>query len=1302
MKESTVTNFQMPLRDAIHIQREVHDDDFVLQINRIGEASAQMVRDYVVTDDIAAQFDEGLSLVSAAVNGPNHSKGAFVHGSFGSGKSHFMAIMHLLLTGDAAARSVSGLAGVIGKYQGLLSKNFLAVDYHLIGATSFDDALFSGYLQTIKAKHPDAPVPVLHRSDSLLVNADQLRERMGDEKFFAPMMGLGGEASSGWGSFATQHMSALEYDAARFKPAGDPARDHLVAQLIEHHFPSAENTGTWLGMTEGLQAMTRHAKALGYDGMILFLDELVLWLSNHLRNSEFIATETSKVTKLVETGAASLDLPLISFVARQRNLKDFLGDTGVGAEKVAVDDNFKHWESRFTPITLPATSLPQIVHKRLLQPIGPEGADALKGAYQQVSTSPLAQQHLLLDEAKSDGVAFEQVYPFAPALIDAMIALSNVMQRSRTALKIMSELLARGYDDLTVSDVIQAGDIFDLVVLEDSKGPLDSELKPVFAAARDFYLQKMRPYLLSKHNLDESQAKEQGRDSVFRREDRLIKTLLIAALVPNAPSLKNLTASKLAALNFGSVKAMIAGFEAQQVVGMVAEWAAEFGEISIAPGVADPVITLTLSGVDVDSILGQVVMEDRPANRISLIRRILAEEIGAEKDPSISGGDYTLQHIWRGQKHDVDIVFGNLRDTENLKVESIRAQGGRWRLVIDYPFDDDNKGPQDDVVRLQTLREAGEETDTIAWMPQFLTSSRVRDIGLLVQLEYLLTGSMFDKHAGSLAVADREPARRQLTSQHDSLKAQLLTALKQAYGLESPNETHVSSINSGWHTFRTLAPDFDPHNPASATFSLVSKNVLASALDARFPDHPKVENPESEIKRGELTAVLDLVRSAVPSGGRIESVDRATLSKVRRVITGYGIGTLNESTYYLAASTFRWNDRFLKASVTDPMVSSLRSALTGYGLTDDAEELLILTWAELSDRQLVRQGNVLPPLSLAGPVKLTADVVLREPSLPEADQWATALGRARDIFSVAKNEHALLSSVVSRVAQEVRKRATALAPAANLLVAELTEHRKNLGLGDASPRMSTAHRGSELVTELAGERDDLALLELLAQFDIPGSVPALQVSLDTAEEVSGRIQGANWQLIDKLSTLGVSGSAPLEELQQIAGHDQLSAPLQAALTQAVSAATTILSRTDPGSSDPGVEARKKAEEERRRQEEAKRRAQDEADRLRWEKEQQLLKEAQQKAAESERARLQAEAELKRLKKEADEQKHEEEENRRAEEERKREEPKHANPQTDHSMELSKASDINDLGSQLATEFLTPVDGKTLTVTWRWK
>ncbi|PRC45149.1 phage resistance protein, partial [Mycobacterium sp. ITM-2017-0098] len=285
-----MTDLSLPLRDAIDIPLAVHDDDFVLQIHRAQEAAGQTLADYVVTESIAESFEKGLTLVEATLSSGS-SKGAFIHGSFGSGKSHYMAVMHLLLTGNAQARALQGLQAQVAKHEGLLSRKLLAIDYHLIGAESFESALFGGYLATMKKRYPDEPAPVLHRSDSLFQNADQLRSQLGDEQFFARFE-ASGSGSSGWGTFGTT-LTAESYDAARTKPAGDADRQRVVADLVRTYFPAFENTGTWLDMTDGLYAMTEHAKGLGYEGVVLFLDELVLWLANHLRDTAFIQTETS-------------------------------------------------------------------------------------------------------------------------------------------------------------------------------------------------------------------------------------------------------------------------------------------------------------------------------------------------------------------------------------------------------------------------------------------------------------------------------------------------------------------------------------------------------------------------------------------------------------------------------------------------------------------------------------------------------------------------------------------------------------------------------------------------------------------------------------------------------------------------------------------------------------------------------------------------------------------------------------------------------------------------------------------------
>ncbi|WP_349827920.1 DUF6079 family protein [Brevibacterium litoralis] len=1154
----------MLLRDAIHINPEVHDDDFVLQISRIEEAHAQMVRDYVVTPEIAEQFDSGLSLVSAAVRGPNRSKGAFVHGSFGSGKSHYMAVMHLLLTGDVQARSIPGLAPVVAKYSDTLQSNFLAVDYHLIGSTSFDDALFRGYNRTIRAKHPNAPLPVLQQADLILENADRLREAMGDTAFFANMVPAGGSASgedlSGWGDFApTGSMTAEDYDRARHQEPGSSERDHLVAQILEHHLTSAQNAGEWLDMTEGLAAMTRHAKSLGYDGIILFLDELVLWLANHVRNSEFIATEIEKVTKLVETGASDLALPLVSFVARQRNLKDFLGDAGVGAEKIAVDQNFKHWESRFTSIQLPATSLPEIVHRRLLQSTGPEGESALQTAFTRVKADPTASTHLMAGETRSDGAAFEKVYPFAPALIDVMIALSNVMQRSRTALKIMSELLARGYDELTVDDVIQAGDIFDLVVLENDEGPLDAELKPLFRNARDFYLGKIRPYLLNKHGLTEESLASAPRDGKFRREDRLAKTLLMSAVVPGAESMKNLTASKLAALNFGSVMSMIPGMQATQVVNLVREWARQWDGIAIADGVGDPVITMTLSGVDTEGLLEQVAGEDSMSSRARLVQRELAGLLQAtQQDTSLSGANYSLSHVWQGQKRTVDLVFGNLRDTDDLRVEKLRAVDGKWRLVVDYPFDPRGQGSaQDDRLRMQQLREQGIETDSVAWLPVFLTAERMEDLGTLVKVDYLLEGSKFDNYADILPLADREPAKRDLQNKQRNLRASLSDALKQAYGIETAREGVVDAVPTGWQFFHTLAPDFDPSNPAAATFRDSATAVLDAALDARNPQHVVMPDPTNEVRSAEIKAVLGLVTQAMDSEGRIETVDRSTLTRVRRLVEGLRIGRLTESTYDLSNATFGYLDDF-RVVGTSATVSELRIALDHRGLSRDLEDLLIRSWAALTDRQATRSGTPWPDTTSTS--SLPSDVTYVEPKLPTPEEWRSALLKAQEILHVGAGEHALLSKAVSRVSSQMRSRAQTFRVHAQALVDALEAHSDILALNEDSPRLHTARVAADLMESLVHETDDVERVRVLAHAEIAVTNAAVAASLSTSEKVSGKIRTAHWTMIDRLPDLDAEAASTLRHLREALRRDEYVQPLGNELAAAAEAAASILSR----------------------------------------------------------------------------------------------------------------------------------------------
>src|SRR3954447_4830399 len=86
------------LRDVIEIAKldEISDSDLVLKLSDAvadPEALAETVKDYVITDQLVEHFDEALSLIRTTITGQS-SKAAYLHGSFGSGKSHFMAVLY--------------------------------------------------------------------------------------------------------------------------------------------------------------------------------------------------------------------------------------------------------------------------------------------------------------------------------------------------------------------------------------------------------------------------------------------------------------------------------------------------------------------------------------------------------------------------------------------------------------------------------------------------------------------------------------------------------------------------------------------------------------------------------------------------------------------------------------------------------------------------------------------------------------------------------------------------------------------------------------------------------------------------------------------------------------------------------------------------------------------------------------------------------------------------------------------------------------------------------------------------------
>ena len=754
------------LRDLIEIPDRVLAGDFVLALSKgIGEKST--IDQYVVTEQLAAEFDRALGIIQTAVE-TSSSRASYLDGSFGSGKSHFMAILYAILRGDPDARGKKGLADVVAKHDSWLrGRKFLLVPYHLPDAITLDSAILGGYVDHVQKLHPDAVLPAVYVDDDLLSDARELRARHGDEQFIADL-------PTGDDEWGTPGWNPELLDAAFAAPPGDPERRRLVGDLLTGPFRRYAHAvrgdaESYIPLDLGLSVISAHAKqVLGYDAVVLLLDELVLWLAGYLGDQIRVSREAQKVSKLVESAEHERPAPIISFVPRQRDLRDLVGRDTPGAVVTSLFDTLKYWDGRFDRIPLDDRNLPAIVQERLLRPKDDAARAALDEAFGRTASVRAEVWETLIDVhgEKADREAFRATYPFSPAFLHAMVDISGALQRERTALKLMQQLLVDYRDTLPVGQLMPIGAIFD-VLASGADRPFTDKLRDEFDQAKRFYFNQVRPFLLERHGLTEQQAGGLGPRHAFRADDLVAKTLLLAALVPNVPALRGLTASRLAALNHGSIVAMLPNQERRTVAKTLRDLARKFGEFRVSDD-EDPRVDLALIGIDTDGILRQARYVDDSAARRRVIRDLLWEEM----DVADSGELVTaIGIVWRGTARRVELVFGNVRDEDSLPWQQFEpGEPGAIRVITDYPFDEGNHSPAEDANRVKRLPTQLDGVATLVWLPHFLSARRLDDLSDLIVIAHVLRPG---RAGGSDSQPDRggpaprpAPARQQAGRAH--------------------------------------------------------------------------------------------------------------------------------------------------------------------------------------------------------------------------------------------------------------------------------------------------------------------------------------------------------------------------------------------------------------------------------------------------------------------------------------------------------------------------------------------------------
>ena len=478
--------------------------------------------------------------------------------------------------------------------------------------------------------------------------------------------------AGGWGDLE----AGWDADALRGGHGGaDPARKNARSSSAPWSANSSARTTrkpgghgeAFLSLDKGLSVLSKHAASLGYDGLILFLDELILWLASHAADLNFVHQEGQKLAKLVEAQTPDRPVPIISFVARQRDLSELIGDSVPGADRLNFSDALKHWEGRFHKITLEDRNLPAIAEKRVLKCKSEAARAELDAAFEQTAKIREAVMNTLLT-SEGDREMFRKVYPFSPALVQTLIAVSSVLQRERTALKVMMQLLVDQRDTLTGRRPrpgrrpvrrdrprrrgVQPGD-------GDPLRQRQAALPPEAAAgAGKTAWATRRPGAASLRRPQAGgvpQRRPAGEDP--------------AAVRPGARGRIAAGAERRAAGGAESRHDQDADSRPRRTGSAAAlpDLGGQCRRDSHRRRATNPTISVQLSGVDTETIIEQARREDNQGNRIRRVRQMLFEQLGIEGERSSSS---THDFLWRNTKRSCIVLFRNIRELPDASLEN--------------------------------------------------------------------------------------------------------------------------------------------------------------------------------------------------------------------------------------------------------------------------------------------------------------------------------------------------------------------------------------------------------------------------------------------------------------------------------------------------------------------------------------------------------------------------------------------------------------------------------------------------------
>ncbi len=358
----------------------------------------QIVKDYIITSDLEDKIKKVFHNLTF-----EQGKGFWVQGSYGSGKSHFMSFLTVLIESYHYWNRLP--QELEDEYREKLSeKDFLTVNFTLSEVENLRMKIF----EEIEKAFQEKGITVYIKKDKKIVDQFFEEEYDGLKKdWFFNILSERCDVSKGeWEEHReNNNIKKLAQIIVSFKQATKAFSQKEFREVI---YP---------GTGEGLEQITSLVEE-HFDGLILFIDELSEFLQKKKDRQE--ESETLETLQLL--GERINRAPIWIFAAVQKH------PSLIVEEEIYIGDEEEKVFDRFDPLVLTEADIREIIDQRIIQK-DESDREKIKKIYEELKESkPNLEKNITPKD-------FVEIYPFHHEFVNGLINFSTYSSRQRAAIR---------------------------------------------------------------------------------------------------------------------------------------------------------------------------------------------------------------------------------------------------------------------------------------------------------------------------------------------------------------------------------------------------------------------------------------------------------------------------------------------------------------------------------------------------------------------------------------------------------------------------------------------------------------------------------------------------------------------------------------------------------------------------------------------------------------------------------------------------------------------------------------------------